>query len=113
MLVEKQYCRYCAFCINGDCYYCTAQERVLTPAETRRVRVCKDFALSDLGDVDSGKRYKPRVKKCDDGAKTISILDNALALIEAQRKTLDEIDKYVRELDKAVNGNGKSPDSPT
>lgn len=32
------------------------------------------------------------------------ILDDALALIEAQRKTLDEIDKYVRELDKEVNG---------
>ena len=32
------------------------------------------------------------------------ILDNALALIEAQRRTLDEIDKYVRELDKEVNG---------
>ena len=34
------------------------------------------------------------------------ILDEALALIEAQQKTLDEIDKYVRELDRAVNGNG-------
>ena len=32
------------------------------------------------------------------------ILDEALALIEAQRKTLDEIDRYVRELAQAVNG---------
>ena len=32
------------------------------------------------------------------------ILDDALALIEAQRKTLDDIDRYVRELDEAVNG---------
>lgn len=32
------------------------------------------------------------------------ILDNALALIEAQAETLDEIDKYVRALDKEVNG---------
>ena len=86
MLAEKQYCRYCAFCINGDCYYCTAQERVLTPAETRRVRVCKDFALSDLGDVDSGKRYKPRVKKCDNGAKTISIWDLAEARLAGKTK---------------------------
>lgn len=31
------------------------------------------------------------------------ILDDALALIEAQRRTLDDIDKYVRELDEAVN----------
>ena len=34
------------------------------------------------------------------------VLDEALALIEAQQKTLDEIDKYVRELDKAVNKPG-------
>jgi hypothetical protein len=33
-------------------------------------------------------------------------MDDALALIEAQQKTLDEIDKYVRELDKEVNGHG-------
>lgn len=35
------------------------------------------------------------------------LLKDALALIEAQRRTLDEIDKYVRELDKAVNGDGR------
>lgn len=35
------------------------------------------------------------------------ILDDALALIEAQRRTLDEIDRYVRELDEAVNGDGR------
>ena len=72
----KQYCRYCAFCIDGDCYYCTAQDRVLKPAETRRVRVCPDFQLSELGDVDSGKQYQPRKQKSDDGAKPISIWDN-------------------------------------
>ena len=71
----KQYCRYCAFCIDGDCYYCTAQDRVLTPAETRRVRVCPDFQLSELGDVDSGKQYQPRKQKRDNGAKPISIWD--------------------------------------
>lgn len=36
------------------------------------------------------------------GATATKVLDDALALIEAQRRTLDEIDKYVRELDKAV-----------
>ena len=33
----------------------------------------------------------------------VKAIDDALALIEAQQKTLDEIDRYVRELDKAVN----------
>ena len=32
------------------------------------------------------------------------LMNDALALIEAQQKTLDEIDRYVRELDEAVNG---------
>lgn len=36
------------------------------------------------------------------------LMRDALALIEAQRKTLDEIDQYVRELDKAVNGNERT-----
>lgn len=54
-----------------------------------------------------------RAKVKGDCRGVAGILDNALALIEAQRKTLDEIDRYVRELDRAVNGNGKSPDSPT
>ena len=33
----------------------------------------------------------------------VKAIDDALALIEAQRRTLDEIDRYVRELDRAVN----------
>ena len=34
----------------------------------------------------------------------VKVLDEALALIEAQQKTLDEIDRYVRELNQAVSG---------
>lgn len=26
---------------------------------------CKEFALSELGDVDSGRKYQPREKKID------------------------------------------------
>jgi hypothetical protein len=36
----------------------------------------------------------------------LKVFDDALALITAQRRTLDEIDRYVRELDKAVNVDG-------
>lgn len=55
------YCRYCAFCISGDCYYCTCKGKVLY--NVREVTTCKDFALSKFGDVDTGKMYKPRAKK--------------------------------------------------
>ena len=54
----KQYCRHCAFCINGDCYYCTCKNKVLH--NIKRVTNCTDYALSELGDVDTGKQYKPR-----------------------------------------------------
>lgn len=54
----KKYCRYCAFCISGDCYYCTCHDK-----ELRRIDYqvkCKDFILSDLGDCETGRQYKPR-----------------------------------------------------
>ena len=53
-----KYCRYCAFCINGDAYYCTDHDKVLNRVD--RPTNCPDFVMSKLGDVDPGKRYKPR-----------------------------------------------------
>jgi len=55
-----QYCRYCAFCINGDVPYCTDHEMELSESAIKRVNRCPDFVLSELGDVDSGRRYTPR-----------------------------------------------------
>jgi hypothetical protein len=56
-----KYCRYCAFCIVGDCYYCTCKEKELNRID--RATNCKEFVLSELGDVETGKQYKPREKK--------------------------------------------------
>ena len=53
-----KYCRYCAFCVNGDCYYCACHDKVLGRVD--RVTSCPDFVMSELGDVDTGKPYKPR-----------------------------------------------------
>lgn len=55
-----QYCRYCAFCIDGDVLYCTDHQKVLSEQGIRRPNKCADFALSDLGDVETGRRYRPR-----------------------------------------------------
>lgn len=55
-----QYCRYCSFCVYGDVPYCVDHNKVLTDKMIRRTNKCKDFNLSDLGDVESGRQYKPR-----------------------------------------------------
>lgn len=54
----KKYCRYCAYCIAGDAYYCNARDKVLNRVD--RVTDCPDFVLSTMGDVDTGKPYNPR-----------------------------------------------------
>ena len=59
----SQYCRYCAFCCHGDAYYCGEHEEVLSKSQVKRANNCKEYAQSDLGDVDTGKQYKPRPKK--------------------------------------------------
>lgn len=53
-----KYCRYCAFCVSGDCYYCTDHDKVLN--NVNRPTNCHDYVMSELGDVDTGKPYKPK-----------------------------------------------------
>ena len=55
-----QYCRYCSFCVYGDVAYCTDHDEVLTDKKIRMVNHCKDFDLSPLGDVITGRPYTPR-----------------------------------------------------
>jgi len=68
----KQYCRYCAFCIQPDTFYCTALDKPLTSRKVMAVNNCEDFALSDAGDVETGQTYRPRERKVklsdEDGA---------------------------------------------
>lgn len=59
-----KYCRYCANCItSGDCYYCDEREIVLSYTQIRRPTSCSDFYPSCMGDVDTGRRYRPKQKK--------------------------------------------------
>lgn len=59
----KQYCRYCAFChTDFDWHYCTIYEIEMSKKRITRENHCPDFALSELGDVESGKPYRPRKK---------------------------------------------------
>lgn len=69
-----QYCRYCVFCFEGDGFFCSDPSKdrnkplkYMDEAEIKRVNHCQNFALSELGDVLSGRQYKPRQNKVDDG----------------------------------------------
>lgn len=67
----KKYCRYCVYCVSGDCYYCTEHKKELRRINT--VTKCKDFVFSELGDVDSGKQYRPRQEKKNRNIKQLSL----------------------------------------
>lgn len=59
----RQYCRYCVSCINDNGLYCTNFNKTLTEAKIKHTNRCKDFALSRLGDVTTGRQYRPRTRK--------------------------------------------------
>lgn len=70
-MIGKKYCRYCSFCILGDCYYCTAIGKVLKRID--KALDCDDFALSELGDVETGRQYQPRKPKEKSNTEQISL----------------------------------------
>ena len=68
------------------------------------------MVFPDVAKVIRGLEHCDKCPTCagcsyDHEFEVCQMFKEALALITAQRKTLDEIDQYVRELDKAVNGN--------
>ena len=65
--------------------------------------------LEQCADIDSECAKCP-YKDLDASVCDVKLYTDAIDLIKAQRRTLDEIDKYVRELDKAVNGGIRNAD---
>lgn len=61
----NKYCRYCAHCFMGDWYYCSELDKPLK--QVNRAVNCDSFILSEFGDVDTGKPYKPRIKTVYEG----------------------------------------------
>lgn len=61
----KQYCRYCAFCFESDDFRCSNHPKGLQPHWAReqinKQNHCPNFVLSDLGDVETGKIYQPKM----------------------------------------------------
>lgn len=66
-----KYCRYCSWCVYGDLYYCTCHDKPLKRID--RAVNCKEFVKSELGDVETGRMYKPRNRKTNND--NISIFD--------------------------------------
>ena len=65
----KQYCRYCAFCSEGDVFYCSDHDEVLSEGKIKRVNHCKDFTFTEEDVFNPDHKYTPRVIKprVDDG----------------------------------------------
>lgn len=64
-----QYCRYCAYCFEADDFRCSnhpdGKEPHWTRQQINQENHCLNFALSDLGDVETGRPYRPRKRKHD------------------------------------------------
>ena len=64
----KNYHRYCAFCFQAgdDEFRCSNHPKGLEPHWTReqinRPTECPNFALSDLGDAETGRMYRPIIR---------------------------------------------------
>ena len=57
----KQYCRYCGFCCEVDSgYYCGAKQLLMSESKIKQVNNCKEYGYTDMGDVITGRQYKPR-----------------------------------------------------
>ena len=83
-----KYCRYCAFCISGDAYYCTSKEKELSRWQVYRGIKCGDFVLSELGCIETGKQYKPQKDK------TKSVTQRNQIDFEEAEKTLDRTENH-------------------
>lgn len=65
----NQYCRYCAHCFQADEdeFRCSDHPKGDQPHWTRKQinhqNHCPNFVLSDLGDVETGKKYDPIEKE--------------------------------------------------
>lgn len=55
-----QYCKYCSWCIEGDCFYCIEKEKVLSDKQIHYTNKCTEYVESEMGSIIDGKQYKPR-----------------------------------------------------
>lgn len=81
----SQYCRYCAELYTGNGIYCSAKDKELSEAYTKRVNFCKYFARCDFDAYDTGRRYHPRQKREKAPLKQISIEEIRGLPIKEQR----------------------------
>ena len=83
----KQYCRYCAFCFQADEdeFRCSDHPKGEQPHWTRkqinRENHCPNFALSDLGDAETEKQYRPRGQYREKPPEEISLKERQVSFL--------------------------------
>lgn len=57
----KQYCRYCANCVqvDEDVCYCEKSRETFWGDKAKRVNKCKDFVFNEIDVFDLDRTYKP------------------------------------------------------
>lgn len=73
----KQYCRYCAKCVQVDEDICHCEHSTATfdGAKARRVNKCKRFVFNPIDVFDLERKYKPREKN-------LKVADGQLSIFE-------------------------------
>ena len=60
----NQYCRYCAYCFDAELYGCSNEGGIhygiyMSEKMIKRANKCPVYAYTDLGDVITGRQYRP------------------------------------------------------
>ena len=75
----RQYCRYCAFCFEGDVYFCDVFDKPLTDLALKNANNCHAYGYCGI-DVITGKEHVERRK--------LNITDN-----ESVQIRMDEVSR--------------------
>lgn len=71
-----RYCKYCAYCCEGDVYYCTKRQKVLTEPALKRTTSCPYYAYCAIniitGKAHSMKTIRRQIKE-DNGSEQLRL----------------------------------------
>ena len=56
----KQYCVYCASCVNDGGLYCDKLDKEMSRSYAQHENHCAEFVISPMGHVITGKQYRPQ-----------------------------------------------------
>ncbi len=71
----RQYCRYCAWMVCGDCCYCQQKAKEMTERQICASNSCKMFEFVPEDALGTGHKYTPRKKRSKQVPGQISLFE--------------------------------------